>query len=364
MQEKQGIVGLIEGVKPLPSIRVTAQRAIGDDQPCYIIAEVGQNHNGDMAIARELIDNIAFHKADAVKFCKRDIRSDLTRAAYEQPYYGPHSFGETYGQHREFLELGREQYADLQDYAAARKLTFFATACDIQSVGDLETIGVPLYKVASRDLTNLPLIDCIARTKKPILLSCGMDTMDEIGEALATVRRHHDRIVLLQCTSGYPTPYADVNIRAMHTLRRKFGTLVGMSDHTIGIMVPVVAAGLGAVVVEKHVTLARHMKGTDHSCSLEPEGLRRVVRDIRNMEVAMGDGVKRVAEVVRETKAKLCRSLVSRCEIPRGALLNEEMLCLKSPGTGLRWQERTRILGKKATRDISADVTLSVGDFA
>ena len=199
--------------KPLPSIRVSPNRWIGDDQPCFIIAEVGQNHNGEMAIARELIDNIAFHKADAVKLCKRHIPSEMTRAMYDQPYFGPQSFGETYGKHREFLELSPGQYRELKAYAEQKGVLFFATACDMQSVADLEEVGVTLYKVASRDLTNLPLIDYMARTGKPIILSCGMDSLTEIKEALDAVRKHHNDIVLMQCTSSYPTPYEDVNIR-------------------------------------------------------------------------------------------------------------------------------------------------------
>jgi len=352
-----------QDLKPLPNIQIAPDRWVGDDQPCLIIAEVGQNHNGDMAIARELIDNIAFHNADVVKLCKRDIASELTREAYDRPYPGPQSFGETYGQHREFLELSREQYVELRQYAEVQKLNFLVTACDMKSVDDLEEVGVGFYKVASRDLTNLPLLDYMSRTQKPVILSCGMDSMQEIKEAIDTVRKHHNKIILLQCTSSYPTPYDEVNIRAMITLRREFDVLAGMSDHTVGIMVPVVAAALGAVAIEKHVTLARHMKGTDHACSLEPDGLRRIVRDIRNMEVALGDGVKHVPPAVEGAKAKLRRSLVSKCEIPAGTVLTEEMLCLKSPGTGLMWRERTEITGKAAARDIPADVTLRLEDF-
>jgi len=349
--------------KPLPSIRVAPDRWIGDDQPCFVIAEVGQNHNGAMSIARELIDNIAFHKADAVKLCKRHIPSEMTRAMYDQPYIGPQSFGETYGKHREFLELSPAQYKELKVYAEQKGVLFFATACDIQSVADLEEVGVTLYKVASRDLTNLPLIEHMARTGKPIILSCGMDSRTEIKEALDVVRKHHNDIVLMQCTSSYPTTYEDVNIRAMHYLRREFNVLTGMSDHTVGIMVPVVAAALGAVAVEKHITLARYMKGTDHACSLEPDGLRRVVRDIRNMEIALGGGGKPLPLSVTAAKAKLCRSLVSRCPIPAGSVLTEDMLCLKSPGTGLAWRERDKILGKRARRDLPADQLLAAEDF-
>jgi sialic acid synthase SpsE len=348
---------------PLPDIPVTSTRAIGDGQPCFIIAEVGQNHNGEMGMARELIDNIAFHKADAVKLAKRHIPSELTKAMYDQPYHGPQSFGDTYGQHRERLELSKEQYRELKAYAESKGVIFFATACDQQSVDDLEDIGAPLYKVASRDLTNIPLLDYMARTGKPMIVSCGMDEMDDISDALDAIRKHHDKVVLMQCTSSYPTPEKDVNIRAMHTLRRTFKVHVGMSDHTIGVMVPVVAASLGAVAVEKHVTLARHLKGTDHACSLEPNGLRIVVRDIRNMELAMGDGEKHVPKTVDQAKAKLRRSLVSRVPIEAGTVLTEDMLCLKSPGTGLKWKERSSILGHRARRSIAQDVTLSIEDF-
>jgi sialic acid synthase SpsE len=359
----QGIIRKNLDLKPLPGVQVTPKRRLGDDEPCFIIAEVGQNHNGSMSIARELIDNIAFYKADAVKLCKRHIPSELTRDAYNMPYFGPQSFGETYGKHREFLELSKEQYKELKAYAEDKGLIFFATACDPKSVDDLEEVGVSLHKIASRDLTNLPLVDYMARTGKPMILSTGMDAMHEIGEAINAVRRHHNKIVLMQCTSAYPTEYQEVNIRVIHTLRREFDVLTGMSDHTVGIMVPVVAAALGAVVVEKHVTLARHMKGTDHACSLEPEGLRRVVRDIRHMEEALGDGVKRVADNVAAVRRKLCRSLVSKVDIHEGTVLTEEMLCLKSPGSGLMWRERGQIVGKRARRDIPADVTLSEKDF-
>jgi sialic acid synthase len=350
-------------MKPLPSIKVAEDRWIGDDQACFIIAEVGQNHNGSMEVARELIDNIAFYKADAVKLCKRDIPSELTKEGYNKPYPGPQSFGDTYGKHREFLELSKDQYKELKKYAEEKKVIFFSTACDMKSVDDLEDVGVTLYKVASRDVTNIPLLDYMARTYKPVIMSCGMNTMQEIKEAMDTIRKHHNNIILLQCTSSYPTPYEDVNIKAINTLRKEFDVLTGMSDHTIGIMVPVVAAAMGAVVVEKHITLARHMKGTDHSSSLEPEGFKRVVRDIRNMEVAIGDGIKEVSQNIISARSKLCRSLVSKAEIKKGTILTEEMVCLKSPGTGLLWRERAQVVGKKAARDIPADVTLFVDDF-
>jgi sialic acid synthase SpsE len=316
-----------------------------------------------MALARQLVDAVASH-ADAVKFCKRHVGSDLTREAYERPYAGPNSFGPTYGRHREALELSIEQYAELKAYAEQRGLLFFATACDRHSVDELEQIGVELYKVASRDLTNLPLLAHLARTGKPLILSCGMDSLVEIGEAIETVRTVHNRLVLLQCTSAYPTPYHDVNLRVMSQLRERFDALVGLSDHTPGGTTAVVAAALGAVVVEKHVTIDRSLPGTDHAASLEVDEFSAMARDIRNMELALGDGIKRVPASVRSARDKLARVLVSAVPLRRGQRVTEAMLCLKSGGPGLSWRERGRIVGCIARCDIPADVVLKEADFA
>ena len=183
--------------------------------------------------------------ADAVKFCKRDVASELSREAFMRPYRGPHSFAATYGQHRSYLEFTATEHAELKRHANARGLIYFATACDVRSVADLEAVGTPMYKIASRDLTNLPLLDEVARTLKPVVLSCGMDLLEETGRALDAVRRHHERVVLLQCTSAYPTAYDDVNLRVMQTLRREFDVLTGLSDHSHGTAVPLAAVALG-----------------------------------------------------------------------------------------------------------------------
>lgn len=346
----------------LPAIELLPGRAVGDGRPALLVAEIGQNHNGRVDLARQLIDGAAAAGADAVKFCKRDLDSELTRAAARRPYTGRNSFAATYGEHRRALELSREQHLELRRHAQRRGIPYFATACDAQSVADLCAIGVPCIKVASRDLTNLPLIECIARTELPVVLSCGMDGLDEIGPALDTVRMHHEQVLLLQCTSAYPTADEDVNLRAMATLRREFDVLVGLSDHTPGIAVPLAAAALGAVLIEKHVTLDRWLPGTDHACSLELSELAQMVAGVRRVEAALGDGVKRVPGSAARAKAKLRRSVVSKCRIPQGARLTEEMLCLKTAGDGLTWGERQRLLGKTARRDIPADSRLSTRD--
>ncbi len=349
-------------MRPLPSVELLPGRWVGDEEPCFLVAEVGQNHNGQPELARRLIESAA--GADAVKFCKRCLASELTADASGRPYRGPQSFGATYGEHRQALELDIRQHAQLQAHAEAAGLTYFATACDRASVDELESLDVPCFKVASRDLTNLPLLDHMARLGKPMIVSCGMDGMHDIAAALDCVRRHHDMLVLLQCTSAYPTRFEDVNLRAMQTLRREFDVLVGFSDHTPGWTLAPVAAALGAVVVEKHVTLDRRMKGADHACSLEPDEWRNMVQAVRDTQRALGDGLKRLPPSIEPAKRKLGRSLVSRVAIPRGTRITEDMLCLKSPGDGLLWRERGAVVGRIAARDIRPDVTLTVADVS
>lgn len=351
------------GLDHLPELRISEQRTIGDSQPVFVIAEIGQNHNGSVDIAKQLIDVAAMYEADAVKSAKRDLQSELTREAWDRPYEGPQSFGGTYGEHREALELSPDQHADLFQYCRSKGMEYFCSACDIASVEVMEQIGVNLHKLASRDITNLPLIERMAQTNKPIILSVGMATKQDLAEAMVTIRRYHDKIVVMQCTSEYPTPYDDCNLLATLSIRRQFNVLTGLSDHTIGLMTPSASVALGAVAIEKHLTLARYMKGTDHACSLEPDGLRRLVRDTRNLERALGNGEMRVPDGVEHARLKLARSLVSRVPIPVGTVVTEEMLCLKSPGGGLAWKERDRILKRAARRSLLADVTLSAVDF-
>jgi sialic acid synthase SpsE len=186
----------------------------------------------------------------------------------------------------------------------------------------------------------------------------------DMADAVSCIRQQHDQFVIMHCTSEYPTPYEDVNLLAMQTLREKFNALTGLSDHTVGIMTATVAVGMGACAVEKHLTLARYMKGTDHACSLEPDGLRRVVRDIRNLERALGTGKLEPPPGVQEAVKKLRRSLVTKVEIPQGTILTEDMLTMKSPGTGLKWRDRNQIVGKRAVRDLPPNITLSPADFS
>lgn len=333
---------------------------VGDNQPTFIIAEIGQNHNGDMEIAKKLIDMAKRCGADAVKFQKRDIPSELTKEAYDRVYDSPNSFGHTYGEHRIFLELDEPQHKELKEYASAVGIPYFCTPCDVPSVEMMERIGVPFYKVASRDLTNLPTLEAIGNTGKPVIISTGMASMKEIDEAIEVLGRDRDDIIILQCISQYPADLERVNLKAMETLKEKFNKIVGFSDHTTGIIASITAAVLGAAVIEKHVTLSRAMKGSDQAGSLEENGLRLMVKYIRESAKTIGDGIKVVDPATASAKIKLARSVTSKEAIPEGVVITESMLCLKSPGNGLKWSDRHKVIGKKAKFDIPADQTIWV----
>lgn len=336
---------------------------IGDGCPTFIVGEVGQNHNGSLEMAKNLIDMAARCGIDAVKFQKRDIKWDLTQEAYNQPYDNPNSFGNTYGKHREFLELSEEQHKELKEYTNARGLIYFCTATDIPSIKVMERVGNPIYKVASRDLANIPLLKEIARTKKPVILSTGMSDLVDIREAINVFAEYDSPIILMQCISQYPADLDKVNLAAIKTLRKEFKRLIGYSDHSVGIIAPISASILGACIVEKHITLSRALKGTDHAGAIEEEGLRRIVKYIREAEIAQGSGLKQFEEVVQNAKKKLSRSLCSKIFIKKGSMLTEEMLVLKSPGEGISWKDRSLIIGKTASKDILENTTLKMEDF-
>ena len=236
---------------------------IGGDYPTYIIAEIGQNHNGEVNLAKRLIDMSVDCGANAVKFQKRDIPSELTKEAYEKPYDNPNSFGKTYGEHRMFLELDESQHLELREYASAKGITYFCTPCDVPSVKLMERINCPFYKVASRDLTNIPLLESLGKTNKPVIISTGMASMEDIDTAIETLQLGKDKLIIMQCTSQYPCALENVNLKAMDTLKDKFGFITGFSDHTSGVVISTAAAVMGAPIIEKHVTLDRTMKGTD-----------------------------------------------------------------------------------------------------
>lgn len=346
------------------NIELPNGRKIGSGEPAFIVAEIGQNHQGDAYTATRLMKEAHDAGVDAVKFCKRHLSSDMTQEMMDEPYAGPQSFGATYGEHRAALELEAEEYMHLKERMAYNEWpeVMFATACDERSVDILEAaINPPLYKIASRDLDNLPLIDYVARLGKPVVLSTGMARdLDEVAEAINTIKQHHNRIVVCYCVSEYPTPNEHVQLETIQYLAHNFGVHIGYSDHTAGITMCQAAATLGAVYIEKHLTLARAMKGTDHAASLEPDGMRRMVRNIRAVEAAMLLGP--VADV-EATRKKLGRSICAAVDIEKYRVITEDMLCLKSPGTGVPWGHRGAVVKHYPVRDIKAGEEIECGDL-
>ena len=333
----------------------------------YIIGEIGQNHNGSVEIAKKLVDAVAepvedklfgeyLKPMDAVKFTKRDLAEELSDSEMRRPYLSPHSFGKTYGEHRAFLELDDEQHFELYTYAKSKGLDFVETLCARGCLSMFRYFEPDRLKVASRDLTNLPLLAAMAETKIPMILSTGMGGKEELDNALEVITAHHSNVSILHCLSQYPSEYKNINLNTIPYLIREYPEYtIGYSDHSIGIVIPVAAVALGARIIEKHITLDRNMKGTDHKGSLGTDGIWRMVRDIRNIEMSMGGKEMFVSEAVAEAKIKLERSVASARMIKKGEVIGEEDLHLLSPGDGFKWEERNKVLKKEALRDIPKD---------
>jgi sialic acid synthase len=269
---------------------------IGDDQPCYVIAEIGHNHGGNVATACDMIRVAKACGACAVKLQKRANETLYSRAILDQPYENEHSFGKTYGEHRAVLEFSHAQYLQCQQAAAGAQVDFFATAFDEPSVDFLMTLGVPAIKIASGGLTDLPLLDYAARARVPIILSTGGGSFREIEIAVNTIARvPHSDFAILHCTAAYPVrDFAELNLACIRTLRDLYpDVVIGWSGHDSGIAMSVMAYTLGARIIEKHFTINRANKGTDHAFSLEPSGLSKLCRDLARSREAMGDGRKR-----------------------------------------------------------------------
>jgi 3-deoxy-D-glycero-D-galacto-nononate 9-phosphate synthase len=333
----------------------------------YIIGEIGQNHNGSVEIALQLIDAVTQPVVDnlfgeklkpmnAIKLTRRDLSEELSASAMMKPYNNPNSFGKTYGEHRAFLELNDEQHFGIYKYAKAKGLEFVETLCARGCLSMLRYFEPDRLKVASRDLTNLPLLSAMAETKIPMILSTGMGGRVELDAALEVITRHHEQISILHCLSQYPSEYRNINLNTIAYLKEHYPEYtIGYSDHSVGIVIPALAVGLGAEIIEKHITLDRNMKGTDHRGSLGVEGIYRMVRDIRNVEMAMGEKAFFISDSVNETRVKLERSLATIRQVKPGDVITEDNLHMLSPGDGLKWNQRNEIIGRKALADIPAD---------
>jgi N-acetylneuraminate synthase/sialic acid synthase len=307
---------------------------IDDSSDCYVIAEIGHNHQGSLETAEELVAQAAACGANAVKLQKRSNRTLFTREQFNKPYENRNSFGNTYGEHREFLEFGRDQYLRLMDMAREKGLALFATAFDIESADFLAELDMPAYKIASGDVTNTPLLRHVAALGKPVILSTGGCLLEEVREAYEAMAPLNPNVAILQCTSGYPSAYEELNLRVIKTYRDEFpAAVIGLSAHDSGIAMSLVAYVLGARIVEKHFTLNRAMRGTDHSFSLEPVGLRKMVRDLRRARVALGDGSKGVYDSERGPLSKMTKKMVAVRPLPAGHRLQPDDLAAKCVGS-------------------------------
>lgn len=323
----------------------------------YIIAEAGVNHNGDFELAKKMILEGKNAGVDAVKFqtFKADnlVSSNAKKADYQMRSTDNK---ESQQDMLKKLELSFHEFRLLKEYSTELNIDFISTPFDEESIDFLDALNIPFWKIPSGEITNLPYLLKIARTKKPIILSTGMCTIEEIAEALNVFSDYkRNDITLLHCNTEYPTPFQDVNLHAMKTLKDKFQVNVGYSDHTKGIEVPIAAVALGATVIEKHFTLDRNMPGPDHKASLEPGELKEMVKSIRNIEIALGNGEKQPSESEKKNIVVARKSIVANKKIKKGDVITEENITTKRPGNGISPMEWFKVLGTKASKDFIKD---------
>ncbi len=336
-------------------------RKIGPGYSCFIIAEAGVNHNGDVGLARRLVDVAVEAGADAVKFqtfkADRLVTPDAPKADYQLHATGG---GRSQLEMLRQLELSPEAHRELFSYCRQRDILFMSTPFDEESTDLLEHLGVPIYKIPSGEITNLPFLAYVASKGKPMIISTGMSNLDEVKAAVRTIEdAGNASVVLLHCVSAYPTSPIDANLRAMHTMEKEFDVPVGYSDHTPGIEVALAAATLGACVIEKHFTLDRSLPGPDQGASLDPKELSALVQGVRVVEKALGHARKEPAACEANIAAVVRKSLVAARDIPRGTVLTDELIAIKRPGTGLPPVLRSQLVGRIAKMDIRAGTVLT-----
>ena len=345
-------------------LTIRGQR-VADDSDCYVVAEIGHNHQGSVQTCKEVFRAAKDCGVDAVKLQKRDNRTLYTREYYDRPYENENSFGKTYGLHREALEFGIDEYRELAAYAHDLDLTFFATVFDFPSADFAAEIGLPAFKMASGDLKNTPLLTHVAKFGRPMIISTGASLLADVQRAYEAVRPLNSQIAILQCTASYPAAFEELDLRVIETYRSSFpDAVVGLSCHDSGIAMPVAAFVLGARIIEKHFTLNRAMKGTDHAFSLEPVGMKKVVRDLRRVRVALGDGTKRFHPSEEGAYVKMGKTLVAARDLPAGHLVVRGDIAARSPGGGLPPYELDRLLGRRLVEPIAEDQALTHAVFA
>lgn len=339
---------------------MVGEKYIGAGAPCFFIAEIGNNHNGDYYLAKRTIEEAQKAGADAVKFQKRHIQETFAKELRDMPQTKDQIFGKTYGEYREHLELTEDEFIKLKAYAEELGLIFFATPFDHKSVDFLERVGVELYKIASFDNTNIPLLEYIAQKGKPIILSVGMADQDEADEAIETILKYNDQLVVLYCVSIYPTPDEKLNLATLSMLKERYSPIpIGYSGHEKDFVPTLTSVTLGAKCVERHFTIDKSLPGPDHATvSINPEEFKKMVLDTRRIETILGKPGKVLWEEEIKTRQKHGKSVVAKVDIKKGTVLTKDMLVCKSPGYGIKPKDLNSIVGKKTTKDLSADSIL------
>ncbi|KEH86330.1 hypothetical protein Z967_06080 [Clostridium novyi A str. 4540] len=331
------------------------------DHKCFIIAEAGVNHNGSIILAKKLVDKAVYAGADAVKFqtfkSEKLVTGYASMAKYQKDNIG---IQDTQFNMLKKLELSYDEFVELKNYCDEKGILFMSTPFDFESAKFLNSMDVEIFKISSGDLTNIPLLQYIAEFKKPIILSSGMATLGEIEDAVMALKHKEILdIAVLHCTSNYPAAINSVNLKAMNTIKNSFNVIGGYSDHTEGITIPIAAAALGADIIEKHFTLDKNMEGPDHKASLNPEELKFMIDEIRKVNVALGSGIKIFTNSEIDTIKVARKSIVASKYIRKGEIITEEHLDYKRPGTGLKPKYYKDIIGKKASKDIEADMQIT-----
>lgn len=343
-----------------------AGRAIGDGLPPYVIAELGSNHNGDMELCRQLVDAAHGAGADAVKFQSWTKQSLISSAEYERnTRYAAERKAPTLADAVERYQMTPDRLREIGAYCRARGVIWFASCFSAAEVDLLESLDAPAYKIASMDVTHLPMLRHLAQTGKPLLLSVGMATLGEVERALTALREGGSGpIALLHCISLYPSPPEAVNLRMLRTWREAFGVPVGYSDHTLGTSVPLAAVALGACVIEKHFTMDRSLEGWDHALSADPAELAALVRGCREVFSALGSGVRAVGDDEMEKRKVFRRRMVATRTLKRGDRLAAADVDFKRPGAGIQPDELDYVIGRALVRDVSADEELAWADLS
>lgn len=325
-----------------------------------IIAEAGVNHNGDLELAKKLIDAAADAGVDYVKFQTFNSKKLVSKSAKKADYQKENTNDAIESQLKmlQRLELSKENHLVLIEYCKTKNIRFLSTAFDLDSIDFLHQLNIDLWKVPSGEITNLPYLRKLGSLGKPVIISTGMAEMQEIDDAIKVIisaGTDSDNITVLHCNTEYPTPMHDVNLTAMNTIKNVFNVPVGYSDHTLGIEIPIAAVALGAKVIEKHFTLDKTMEGPDHKASLEPFELKAMVHAIRNIELAMGNGIKVPSPSEAKNKPIARKSIVANTDIFKGEVFNESNLTIKRPGTGISPMKWDEVIGSKATKDYKTD---------